>query len=159
MPLLALQFKATLENLSAVRPLKDVQWCLKVKCTGCGEVHEKNIFVSPEEEHELPSNSRVSTNFYMKCRLCSREHTIDVKTPYGEFKSENEGKFATLVTFDFRGLEPVAWIPQSDGFLAEGTTGTQFDLDMSEGDFCEFDEATNESVRCHEIQHQFIKVK
>lgn len=75
---IALQVKADLEfveKLYTCHP--EFQWFLKIKCSNCGEVSEK-WQVLTESEKVAAKNNRSETNFQVKCKLCSRENTMDI---------------------------------------------------------------------------------
>ncbi|CAL1579974.1 unnamed protein product [Knipowitschia caucasica] len=154
-----LQFKATLENVTNVRPVgDDFRWFLKIKCGNCGEISEKWQYVNLEESTPL-KGGRGSANMVLKCKLCSRENSIDIIegkiTPYNAEDSET---FKTMVQFECRGLEPVDFWPQA-GFAAVGAeSGTPFpEISLLEKDWTDYDEKAKESVGIYEVTHKFIK--
>uniref|UniRef100_A0A8D1F2G5 CXXC motif containing zinc binding protein n=1 Tax=Sus scrofa TaxID=9823 RepID=A0A8D1F2G5_PIG len=143
---IALQFKATLENVTNLRPVgEDFRWYLKMKCGNCGEISEKWQYIRLMDSVAL-KGGRGSASMVQKCKLCSRENSID-----------NE-KFKTIVEFECRGLEPVDFQPQA-GFAAEGVeSGTVFsDINLQEKDWTDYDEKAQESVGIYEVTHQFVK--
>ncbi|PIO36086.1 hypothetical protein AB205_0090330, partial [Aquarana catesbeiana] len=96
----ALQLKANLENITRLRPVgDDFRWFLKLKCGNCGEVSDKWQYITLMDSTPL-KGGRGSASMVQKCKLCSRENSID-----------NE-KFKTIVEFECRGLEPVDFQPQ-----------------------------------------------
>ncbi|XP_054452311.1 CXXC motif containing zinc binding protein isoform X1 [Anoplopoma fimbria] len=108
-----LQFKATLENVTNVRPLgDDFRWFLKLKCGNCGEIPDKWQYVTLEESVPL-KGGRSSASMVQKCKLCARENSIDILgdtiKPYNVEDSES---FKTMVQFECRGLEPIDFQPQ-----------------------------------------------
>uniref|UniRef100_A0A3B4H1X7 CXXC motif containing zinc binding protein n=1 Tax=Pundamilia nyererei TaxID=303518 RepID=A0A3B4H1X7_9CICH len=128
---------ATLENVTNVRPLgDDFRWFLKLKCGNCGEIPDKWQYVTLVESVPL-KGGRGSASMVQKCKLCSRENSIDILgdtiTPYN---AENSETFKTMVQFECRGLEPVDFQPQ---------------------DWTDYDEKISESVGIYEVTHQFIK--
>lgn len=69
--------------------------------------------------------------------------------------AEDNEKFVPLVGFECRGLEPVEFRP-GVGFIVEGTGGQIWeDVDMSESDWCEFEESTGQSLGIYEIESKF----
>ncbi|XP_044076792.1 CXXC motif containing zinc binding protein isoform X2 [Siniperca chuatsi] len=128
-----LQFKATLENVTNVRPLgDDFRWFLKLKCGNCGEVPDKWQYVTLVESVPL-KGGRGSASMVQKCKLCARENSIDI---LGE-----------TIT------------PYNAGFAAQGAeSGTQFpEINLQEKDWTDYDEKVRESVGIYEVTHQFIK--
>ncbi|XP_034038284.1 CXXC motif containing zinc binding protein [Thalassophryne amazonica] len=153
-----LQFKATLENVTNVRPLgQDFRWFLKLKCGNCGEIPDKWQYVTLQESVQI--RGRGSASMVLKCKLCARENSIDILentiTPYN---AEDSDRFKTMVQFECRGLEPVDFQPQA-GFAAEGAgSGTQFpEINLQEKDWTDYDEKLKESVGIYEVTHQFVK--
>ncbi|XP_018609032.1 CXXC motif containing zinc binding protein isoform X2 [Scleropages formosus] len=155
----ALQFKATLEHVTNLRPEgDDFRWFLKLKCGNCGEISDKWQYITLMDSVPL-KGGRGSASMVQKCKLCSRENSIDILrdtiTPYNADDSE---KFKTMVQFECRGLEPVDFQPQA-GFCAKGAeSGTPFsEINLQEADWTDYDEKVNESVGIYEVTHKFIK--
>ncbi|KTG44102.1 hypothetical protein cypCar_00008028 [Cyprinus carpio] len=151
-----LQFKATLENITNVRPVgDDFRWYLK---------------------DSMPlKGGQGSASMVQKCKLCSRENSIvgpwvsaygwlislnwmsffpdilrDTITPYN---AEDSERYKTIVQFECRGLEPVDFQPQA-GFAASGAeTSTQFpEINLQEKDWTDYDEKASESVGIYEFE-------
>uniref|UniRef100_A0A8C4S5F4 CXXC motif containing zinc binding protein n=1 Tax=Erpetoichthys calabaricus TaxID=27687 RepID=A0A8C4S5F4_ERPCA len=158
---IGLQFKATLENVSNVRPVgDDFRWYLKLKCGNCGEVSEKWQYITLMDSMPL-KGGRGSASMVQKCKLCSRENSIgewQKNTIPRIFLAEDSERFKTIVQFECRGLEPVDFQPQA-GFAAEGAeSGTPFtEINLQEKDWNDYDEKISESVGIYEVTHQFIK--
>nr|CAG4645923.1 EOG090X0HQJ [Lynceus sp. MCZ IZ 141354] len=160
MPLISLRIKASLENVTKLAPtsVDDFQWFLKLKCTSCGEETEKFVAFSVEDEHPL-KGGRGSANMVYKCKLCSRENSIDiVKDSLLPYENQ-DNQFSKLITFDCRGLEPTAF-DFSEGWMCEGLeTGTKFmDVDLSD-DWAEYDEKGKCTVGVYEKGFEFVKQK
>ncbi|PZC72203.1 UPF0587 protein GA18326 [Helicoverpa armigera] len=158
---IALQIKATLESIDKLYTNHPYyQWFLKLKCGSCGEVTEK--FHDLTEAEKIPQkHNRSETNLLIKCKLCSRENSIDVvEGSNGQFRSSDEGKFKTLVIFDCRGVEPVDFEPKS-GWIAVGEDdGKTFeDVDLTEKEWADYDDKNQNSVGVYELEWQFVKVK
>ncbi|XP_056388181.1 CXXC motif containing zinc binding protein isoform X3 [Hyla sarda] len=102
---------------------------------------------------------RGSASMVQKCKLCSRENSIDILgISLQPYNAEDNERFKTIVEFECRGLEPVDFQPQA-GFAAEGAeTGTPFsDINLQEKDWTDYDEKAKESVGIYEVTHQFKK--
>ncbi|KAJ0011798.1 hypothetical protein NQD34_012773 [Periophthalmus magnuspinnatus] len=152
-----LQFKATLENVTNVRPVgEDFRWFLKLKCGSCGEISDKWQYITLVESTPL-KGGRGSASMVQKCKLCSRENSIGIQLKSTSSAEDNE-RFKTMVQFECRGLEPVDFWPQA-GFAAEGAeSGTPFpEITLLEKDWTDYDEKVNESVGIYEVTHKFIK--
>ncbi|KAJ3041813.1 hypothetical protein HDV00_008703 [Rhizophlyctis rosea] len=162
MPRYELQWKADLEGITDLRPASksDYDWRFKFKCTKCSETGDNFVTFTASDE-SAQSGSRGVANLVMKCKFCKAEGSanieIDTLKPY---TIEQTGKFAPLVSLEGRGIEPVEWTA-ADGFTAEGAeSGTKFeDIDLSEGDWTEYDEKAGASVEIMELASQIKKLK
>ncbi|XP_053103158.1 CXXC motif containing zinc binding protein isoform X4 [Hemicordylus capensis] len=134
---IGLQFKATLENITNLRPAgEDFRWYLK-------------------DSHPL-KGGRGSATMVQKCKLCSRENSIDILShTMKPYNSEDNETFKTIVEFECRGLEPVDFQPQA-GFVAEGAeSGTPFnEINLLEKDWNDYDEKIKDSVGIYEVTHR-----
>ncbi|XP_007910416.2 CXXC motif containing zinc binding protein isoform X1 [Callorhinchus milii] len=155
-----LQVKATLENISKLRPDgEDFRWYLKLKCANCREASDKWQYISLMESVPL-KGGRSSASMVQKCKLCSRENSIDIlRDTIKPYNTEDSERFKTVVHFECRGLEPVDFQPQG-GFVAEGAeSGTRFsEINLLEKDWTEYDEKIQKSVGVYEVTHQFVKI-
>ena len=155
---IALQFKATLENLTDLKPEgDDFRWYLKLKCLNCGEESKSHSYLTSVDSVPL-KGGRGSASLVSKCKLCGRENSIDImKESISSYNAEDVS-FKSVVTFDCRGMEPTDFSPRT-GWCAKGAdTGSYFAVDLSEGEWCDYDEKASESVGVYEIEHQFVKV-
>ncbi|XP_008631317.1 PREDICTED: UPF0587 protein C1orf123 homolog [Corvus brachyrhynchos] len=128
--------RATLENITRLRAEgQDFRWYLKLKCGNCGEVSEKWQYLRLMDSAPL-KGGRGSATMVQKCKLCSRENSIDILSQ--TIKPYNQ--------------------PQA-GFAAEGAeSGTPFnDINLLEKDWNDYDEKTKESVGIYEVTHKFVK--
>lgn len=74
-----LQIKATLENIDELKTSHpNYTFFLKVKCTNCGEASEKWHDLTEADTVNEDSRNPKGFNFFMKCKLCSRENSIDI---------------------------------------------------------------------------------
>lgn len=76
---IALQISATLENVEELKTCHpDYSFFLKFKCSNCGE--STNTWHDLMESERVAQDSRNAEgfNFYAKCKLCSRENSVDV---------------------------------------------------------------------------------
>ncbi|XP_055390297.1 UPF0587 protein CG4646 [Condylostylus longicornis] len=159
---IGLQINAQLENIEELKTNHpDYRFFFKIKCTNCGEVSDKWHDVS--ESERVGQSSRVPNgfNFYMKCKICSREISVDVVEHSNQsYTLDDSGKFKTIVTFDCRGAEPVEFSPQT-GWIAKSVENGQVfeDIDLSEDDWADYDEKNKSAVGISEFQFQFIKLK
>lgn len=111
-------------------------------------------------ESQPIKGSRGSANFVSKCKLCGRENSLDIiKESIAEYNAEDSNQMKKIVAFDCRGVEPTDFSPRT-GFYCEGVESpTKFtDIDLSEKDWCDYDESTQQSVGVYEVTSQFIKL-
>ena len=97
----------------------------------------------------------------IKCKLCSRENSIDIlKDTIKPYTEDDSGHFKTVVVFDCRGVEPVDFSPRV-GYVAEGSeSGAKFsEVELTEGEWYDYDEKSAVSVAVHDLGHKFITVK
>ena len=102
--------------------------------------------------------------------MCGRENSIDIlPDTITSYNISDNNKHKTLVVFDCRGLEPVDFSPR-DGWTVRGwreedddegrESGTVFsDVDLSDGEWCDYDEKSEESTMISEIEVKFVTVK
>ncbi|XP_035756109.1 CXXC motif containing zinc binding protein, partial [Egretta garzetta] len=137
---------------------EDFRWYLKLKCGNCGEVSEKWQYLRLMDSAPL-KGGRGSATMVQKCKLCSRENSIDILSQ--TIKPYNVSLFSLLynkLLHAASSLEPVDFQPQA-GFAAEGAeSGTPFnDINLLEKDWNDYDEKTKESVGIYEVTHKFVK--
>ncbi|KAI9255148.1 hypothetical protein BDA99DRAFT_442510, partial [Phascolomyces articulosus] len=142
---LGLYLKVNLENITDLKPVDGYEW------------HFKDTVDM--------SGSRGTANLVMRCKFCKRESSarkffIYIKVLRETYSAEKNNDFQKMATFDCRGLELVDFSPR-DPWIAEGTeSGTKFeDIDLTEGEWVEYDEKSGEPVGISEIEVQFKKEK
>ncbi|KAK8723827.1 hypothetical protein OTU49_011562 [Cherax quadricarinatus] len=155
MPVYKVAIRAQLENVTNLQaPGDDFQYCIKVKCTSCGEVTDKWQYVSADEQVEVPK-SRGTCNLLIKCKLCSRVNNADVlsdtKKPY---TADDVPKFKEIIAFECRGIS-IAAFKFGDGWQCEGVEShTPFtDLNLDD-EWCEYDESADCPVGISELQYK-----
>ncbi|XP_048745758.1 CXXC motif containing zinc binding protein-like isoform X2 [Ostrea edulis] len=160
---IALQLKVDLENLTNFRADgDDFRWYLRLQCSNCNEETSEFQYLSLAETVPV-KGGRGHVSLLMKCKLCSRENSIDIlKDSIKPYRDTDSGRFATAVVFDCRGLEPIDFSPRA-GFVAEGVeSGTPFtEIAFNDGDpdWVDYDEPASQSVGVYNIEHKFVVVK
>lgn len=156
-----LYISGELENLTNFQPRggvddPDFTYYFKLKCENCGEVTEKETCVSLNETLPLPKKG--TTNLIQKCKFCKREGTVTMIPGRGSpltNDSSETGKYAPLMVFDCRGFEPMDFA-FSSGWKAESMEGTKFeDIELSGGDFAEYDEKGECPVMISNVRAMF----
>ncbi|KAF9575823.1 hypothetical protein EC968_001611 [Mortierella alpina] len=158
MPILALQLKAELENVTELIPADaDHTWHFKIQCTKCRDIDSNLITFNAIDKAEMGSG-RGEANLVMRCKFCKCEISADFASKPIAYDIENNGRFATIVTIECRGLELVGFEPR-EGWKAKGAeSGTVFeDIDLTEGDWAEYDEKSEMPVGISSIEAKFVK--
>ncbi|XP_062022221.1 uncharacterized protein LOC133738659 [Rosa rugosa] len=166
MVLFALQITAELENLTNLQPGggcddPEFTYLFKLKCQSCGEPTQKETALSLSESVPLPVG-KGTTNLIQKCKFCGREGTVTMMPGRGRPLTEElseAGKFAPLMVFECRGYEPVDYV-FGGGWKVQSLAGTTFDdVDLSEGEFAEYDEKGECPVMISKPSSTFVVLK
>lgn len=73
------------------------------------------------------------------------------------YKAEDSGNWVPILAVECRGLEPYAYHSLGDEFVVESEGGAIFDsdVDLSEGDWGEYDEENDVAVSISEFEAKF----
>ncbi|XP_075496190.1 uncharacterized protein LOC142533335 [Primulina tabacum] len=161
-----LMISAELENLTDLQPQDgcddaNFAYYFKLKCGNCGEVTQKETCVSLNETVSS-TKGKGETHLAQKCKFCTREGTVTMISgrgrPLTQADAEN-GKSAPLMLFDCRGYEPLDFVFGS-AWKVESIEGTTFtDVDLSGGEFVEYDEKGGCPVMISNLLAVFTVVK
>ena len=162
---ISLQIKAQLENIAAIKALAESDWHFKIKCINCQEVNDNVQYFNLVEKKEI-QGSRGLASYIAKCKNCDRTGNIDyIEGSVSKYEDQNS-QFATIATFECRGMEPVEFFPGQEfsalSAVSEtvfGTQGNKDAIDLSDGDWAEYDEEAEESVGIYEFSSQFVAAK
>ncbi|KAL8622458.1 hypothetical protein ACOMHN_034123 [Nucella lapillus] len=162
MPKIALQLKASMENVTNLKPDgEDFLWFMKLKCNNCGEETPDFITCSLTDFSPL-SGGRGHASVVIKCKLCKRENSIDIlKDSLAAYEIDDAScqKFKTIVKFDCRGVSPEEFSPRA-GWIAEGVeSNTPFEIDLTQREWYDYDEKAGEQVSVNEVEFQFVTCK
>ena len=93
----------------------------------------------------------------LNCKLCGRESNLTIEE--GSVKSYNaeNGGLQQMAIFDCRGLEPVEWECRG-GIVAQTESGKKFEVELEDGEWYDYDDASNESVSLTGIRKSEQKV-
>ncbi|KAF8393482.1 hypothetical protein HHK36_021726 [Tetracentron sinense] len=161
-----LMITAELENLTNLQPQggcddPNFTYYFKLKCGNCGEVTQKETCVSLNETVPLPKG-KGTTNLVQKCKFCGREGIVLMIPGRGRpltLKTSESEKYAPLMVFDCRGIEPVDFA-FGDGWKVESTKGTKFDcFDLSGGEYADYDENGGFPITVSNLRATFVVVK
>lgn len=159
-----LKISAELENLTDLQPQggcddPSFNYYFKLKCGNCGEVTPKEVCLCLTD---VVPHGKGSTNLVKKCKFCSREGTVTMITGRGRPLTQIQsqfGHFSPLMVFDCRGVEPLDFSFGS-GWQVESIEGTKFDgVDLSGGDFAEYDEKGECPVMVSNLRATFDVLK
>uniref|UniRef100_A0A7S3UKA1 Uncharacterized protein n=1 Tax=Oxyrrhis marina TaxID=2969 RepID=A0A7S3UKA1_OXYMA len=170
MPLIDLIVNADFENVYSFAPAEgEFRYYLRLKCTSCGDEPEDFVYVDPGNIEEVPGG-RGQANFTRKCKNCSKSANLTVMAGGEVLASQPD---SVLATFDCRGCEPCDWRPQGEEAWAcfantvEGDPddpkdpepGTAYAVTFEEGEWCGYDEATEQSLMISNLQCSFATSK
>lgn len=154
------------ENLGSLSLAKDATFTLDVREGGGTEVR-KAVEVSSAQQHEL-AGSKGTAHFVMKFDKSSRsEACINILDPsttpalkgvLGPVTGADceAGRFVAVAAFECRGLEPVGYSPGNDFVIKAANSSCQWqDVDLSLGEWTEYDDKAQESVGVYSIESQF----
>ncbi|KFW93152.1 UPF0587 protein C1orf123, partial [Phalacrocorax carbo] len=135
----------------------------QLKCGNCGEVSEKWQYLRLMDSAPL-KGGRGSATMVQKCKLCSRENSIDILSqtikPYNVITFFKYVSMIIFIIFLVQViLKSLLQMCLQAGFAAEGAeSGTPFnDINLLEKDWNDYDEKTKESVGIYEVTHKFVK--
>ncbi|KAF5827838.1 hypothetical protein DUNSADRAFT_18628 [Dunaliella salina] len=136
---------------------------MQVQEAGGTEVR-KGVHVSALEQHELPG-SKGTANFILKFDKGSKSTAsisiVDSKDLKGVLRGltaedADAGKFVPVAALECRGLEPIGYTPESDWMVEAANSQTKWDdVDLSEGEWTEYDEKAGEGVGVYKIRSDF----
>mmetsp|Transcript_683 Transcript_683/g.829 ORF Transcript_683/g.829 Transcript_683/m.829 type:complete len:158 (+) Transcript_683:170-643(+) len=149
-----LKVKAELENIESFRMPQS--WQLTVQ-QSAGDERKGPIFVSTDEEHEI-SGSRGTANFVLKWPGTKNQSYMNIVQDKAvkDCISGDDQDFVPVVCFECRGIDPVEW-HTGPGFSFKALeSGTEFtDIDLTGGDWYDYDEAGAQSVGLSSIEYRF----
>ncbi|KJE97752.1 hypothetical protein CAOG_07855 [Capsaspora owczarzaki ATCC 30864] len=161
MPKYNLQVKAELARVEQFQPASaaEYEFHLLLACAHCKESTGKHVNFSLQDEADIPGGRGVA-NFVAKCKLCSRDFSIEIiKGSIVPYKSSSNNGFATIASFECRGVELTGFEPASGWTVVAEETGTTFtDVDLSE-EFAEYDEKASEPVGISSLESRFVVSK
>lgn len=112
------------------------------------------ITISKADVMEL-EGSRGDANYIMKWpgqKVQSYMKIVDLKGVTGHYTEESSGEWVAVLALECRGVVPVRWQVSRD-FIAESAGGHYFeDVDLSEGDWAEYDEENDLAVSVTNVE-------
>jgi hypothetical protein len=184
MVLFILCVKADLEGVSSVLLRKPVNLCISVKNPLSDFEKREKIILSTDQYMEQEENSREPPcHFALKWEGSKKRSTIEVlvdeattksalkksggghkkgdrsrNTPRDLTATDSGGDYVPVLALECRGVEPYAFHPISDEFIVTSEGGTMFNegVDLSEGDWADYDAENDMSVSISNFQSKFI---
>lgn len=94
---IALQISCIFENLDFLKAGEGFSYFLKLRCMNCGETDDIWHPVCEDDRVQESSRNAKGSNFLIKCKLCSRENSLDVvEGSQGKLENENLSNFIFL---------------------------------------------------------------
>ncbi|KAI9502596.1 hypothetical protein BX070DRAFT_192830 [Coemansia spiralis] len=154
-----LQLKADLSNVTDfIVGDEHYHWNFRFECTSCHEKSENLATISTEDSSQI-SGSRGEANLVMRCKFCNREGAASIVSKPKAYTAENSGRYATILTIECRGMEPVE-IGPTPGWVAKSTESKQsFEVDPSEGEWYDYDDEASVEVSITDVESQFVRSK
>lgn len=78
----------------------------------------------------------------------------------GKYTNDDQGNFRALVTFDCRGIEPTDFAP-GEGWIVKAEESGHFfeNVNLTEKEWVEYDEKSQQSIGIYEFESRFVSVK
>lgn len=75
---ISLQISCILENIEELRTEPNFSYFFKLRCNSCGEMDGIFHDICEDEKVKQDSRNAKGYNLVIKCKLCSRENSMDV---------------------------------------------------------------------------------
>jgi hypothetical protein len=166
MVLFLLYLKAELENVESVALLPHANICINVRNPLSDfEVRDKVVLNLSETLEQEEGDRTPAHHFTLKWEGSKKGSTVTVldkaavKTALKKKKgvevprnygADDSGNWAPILAVECRGIEPYAFFAMGDDFVVTTTGGQVFaeDVDLSEGDWGEYDEENDGRLDC-----------
>lgn len=164
------------ENIGSVSLRRDVNLCMDVKNPLSDfEVREK-VVLNPTETVEQEEGAREPEYHFSlkwegskKASIATILDDAAVKTALKKKKGveaprsytgQDAGQFVPLLAMECRGLEPSAFFPMGNDFVITSEGGMEFteEVDLSEGDWADYDADNDQPVSLSQIEFKWEAV-
>lgn len=163
MVFISLKIKANLENVESLKPSssKEFRWYLKFACNNCQTESNTWHYVSQDEEISTQGGGNAVCHFVEKCKFCSRDNSLAIiPESINGITADSCTEFKSIVVFDCRGLDPKEFSAREGWTVKAADNGKTFeDVDLSEGEWADYCDKTNQPVGVYDIEHRFDLVK
>ena len=171
MVLFFLMMKAETENVGTVSLRKDVNLRISVSNPLSGDEIRENVVFNPSETLEQDESAREPPHhFCLKWEGSKKTSILQAlddkevaaalkKKKYKgdkprQYTGDDSGNWVPLLAVECRGLEPYAFHPMGEEFVVTSQGGKIFteDVDLSEGDWADYDEENDAAISLSEIE-------
>ncbi|KAL7269391.1 hypothetical protein RUND412_007948 [Rhizina undulata] len=159
--MLSLTLTADLDGVTTLAPIDTPSaphyYTFTIQCTSCREIHPNPVSFTRFEEHDLPS-SRGIAHLTLKCRNCTRDSSVIIKTPPSAYAATSPAKAASILTLECRGCDLVSFHADGEWGAKNEESGTEFtDIDLSSGEWYEYDEKAGCEVSIKDVNFEIKK--
>ena len=136
MPTYRLVLTCEMTGIESLRPTPESCYAVTLRCGQCSTVAETPVVLDPSEAPVEVKGSRGVVTLTWKCKFCKREGNISLKG------MEKGWKHPTVQGVECRGVaEVVGWDPGMSSWVAVSEeSGKSFAVDLSEGDWVDYDD-------------------
>ncbi len=144
-----------MENIDSIAPVPARRWGLKFLCSSCQTQTEKFIYI---DEQETAEDGGGKANAFFACKFCKKmmSATVDPKS-YGAYTGGH--KAMSVVAVEVRNAEPTELDVENLWVATATESGAAFaQCDLTQ-DWCDYDEASGQSVSIMGIAVEFERRK
>ncbi|XP_027195104.2 CXXC motif containing zinc binding protein-like [Dermatophagoides pteronyssinus] len=155
-----LEISAQLENVTNLTISSQYEYHIKFKCNNCDT--ETENFMTFSDDSKVPlMGGKSFVNLIFKCKICSRPSNVSIiDGSIRSYLAEDSTNFKPLIEFDCRGCDPILFQPINRFKCTNMDNTTEFnDVDLSELNWADYDERTNESVGIYDFKYRFTAIK
>jgi len=147
MPTYYLVLMCDLDGLAALKPKATSVYALSLRCVYCQTIAETSAVLDPSEEEVEVKGGRSTATMTWKCKFCKRDGNLMLKglEAVSEKKKRKEEGQNIVQVIECRGApEVIGWDPALSSWVGTSSSTSEseksFDVDLSQGDWCDFDE-------------------
>ncbi|KCV70606.1 hypothetical protein H696_02964 [Fonticula alba] len=149
-----LLISALIENGQNLRIPNDYTWKFTLECSNCRERSPKPVVFNGIDKDSPGDNDRVSVNFYMTCKGCRRQATIDVLRINITEITGTSPELVPFATFECRNTSLVEFFPSDEFEITSTESDTIFkEVDPSD-EWADYDEKGQVSVSIEEFNYK-----
>lgn len=146
-----LSAKAELQGVVGLEPVDtpndQFEYMFTIECTKCRTTHHKNIGINQYQTYDLDKKGQA--NFIYRCKECKSESNASIERL--KLRVDESNEWCKLLSIDARGVEFKLFIPEGK-FMAKGVKGTEFDFELEDAEWYDYDDKTGEEVSVTEVE-------